>query len=152
MTTGLAPALHAAWAASTYRFQAGDQAYCLRIGQTQPAVDDWMRRQGWEAGAFLTHCNPLGVALDEATNAARQQALLQQVTQAGWAAFAGQGEPAPSSPWVAEPSLFILGLDAAAATALALQGRQLGYLWHRLGQRTQLCLTGLQPAGETQAG
>lgn len=152
MTTGLAPALHAAWAASTYRFQAGDQAYCLRIGQPQPAVDDWMRRQGWEAGAFLTHCNPLGVALDEAANAARQQALLQRVTQAGWAAFAGQGEPAPGSHWLAEPSLFILGPDQQAATAMALDGQQLGFLWHVPGQPTQLCLTGLQPAGEPQTG
>ncbi len=134
----LDPALRAAWEATEYRFAAGEQVHTLRIGHSHADVDAWLAAQGAQAGAFLSNANPRGERLDERANARRTAALQRWLLKQGLAHWPGLGVPPAGSDWEAEPSFFVPGLDLERATGIARYCEQLGFVWHQVGQRSEL--------------
>lgn len=138
--------LLAAYAATEYRFVWAEQILCLRVNQPNPALDALLRQQQWAGGAFITNANPRGDVLSDKANAQRNSALQRGLLKRGLPHWPGLGVPDAASDWSPEPSFFIAGLDYDRAMKTARYCEQLAFVWHPVGQPTQLCLTGLLPA------
>lgn len=117
----------------------------LRLNQLNPALDAKLCEQQFSGGAFLTNANPLGAPLSDRGNAQRNAALQRGLLQRGLPHWPGLGVPDDAQSWTTEPSFFITGLDQEAALNMARYCEQLAFVWHAVGQPTQLCLTGLRP-------
>ncbi|ARU06022.1 hypothetical protein CCO03_16315 [Comamonas serinivorans] len=117
----------------------GDPPFTLRVNEASAALLALHARAGVRCSAFVTACNPQSTPLDEATNAARQADLADELTRRGLAFIPGVGQH-PSNPWPGEASFLILGLDPAEAGALGAQLGQHAILWSGADAVPQLVL------------
>jgi len=110
--------LRAAYLRASYCIfaQAGDIA--IRINEASPALDELLVARGVATAAFITAANPASVRLDDAVNAARNEALQAEVAAAGYTWMAGEGRD-PAGEWQAEQSLLVLGITRETAVGLA---------------------------------
>ncbi len=79
--------------------------------------------------AFITACNPLGVFMDDAVNAQRQEALRAELSRQGRVALPGIGQH-PTGAWTGEPSYLVLGLTRMAAQALGRKFQRNAIIWN----------------------
>lgn len=114
--------LERAYRATTYVVDHPGGAIAIRIGEPCPRLDALLAERGVSDWAFVTAWNPGSEEMSVKNNAARNTALRAAVAVAGHAVYDGRGVP-DRGDWVPEESLLILGIDAAAATAL---GRRYG--------------------------
>jgi hypothetical protein len=87
--------------------------------------------------AFITACNPRSQPLSAAENAARTEALVQCLRDAGYRFLPGEGIGRAGA-WPPEPSVLILDITEAAAVALAARFEQAAIVIGALGQPAQL--------------
>ncbi len=106
----------------------GDHPVTLNVDRHSPALAGLHRAYRVDCSAFVTACNPFSQRLDEATNAARQAALAEQLASRGLRFLDGIGQH-PSNEWAGEPSVLIFGLALAAAKDLGMQWEQNAIIW-----------------------
>lgn len=112
------PELEAAFRATTYRVDVGDEVFALRIGEAHPAFSSWLRRQGIVNWGIVTACNPGGrLAPDE--NAERSRCLEEALDERGWR-HAPACNRADSGDWPDEVGFCVLGADEGALSRLAV--------------------------------
>lgn len=120
MTTAIPAATIASYLAADFIVDA-DPSFVMHIGQRCDAL-------GTGGCAFITACNPLGEADDDAANVRRQQAFADLLRQRGleWQTGAGCD---PKREWPSEPSFLVRGLSLEDASALGRQLRQNAIVW-----------------------
>ena len=117
----------------------GTFAFALQVGQISPELLAAHKQHGVDCSAFLTACNPFSQVLDGDANAARQQALANELTQDGFAYVEGIGQH-PSNLWPGEESYLVFGLSLADAKALGARLEQNGFIWSGADGTPQLIL------------
>ena len=103
-------------------------AAVLRIGEECAALAVVHRRYQTTCSAFITACNPRGRMADGATNAQRQEALLEEIVRRGLAGIPGVGQH-PTGDWPGESSYLVPGLGREAARDLGRQFEQNAIVW-----------------------
>lgn len=132
------PTLDAAYRATTYWFEPSTGPRIgLRCGERSELLDRILLDAGVRTWAFITACNPRSKRLDADANAAGMARLADAVKGLGLQSIAGAGigdaEHTTAGGWPAEPSLLVLGIDEAAAIALARQFGQNAFLAGTIG-------------------
>lgn len=128
--------LRAAYEATAYRVDEGPRGrFTIRVGVRSEDVDALLTAAGSECWAFITAVNPRSVLLPDAENAARMDRLTDAVARRGLPLYRGVGSGAG---WPPEPSLLVIGLDEAAAVALAREFDQHAIVVGRRGEPARL--------------
>ena len=118
MTTHpLSPELLAAYRSTRFCAWIGEEELVLRIGHHEPRLEAIMRQYDVEGGCFVTAWNPLGQALDDASNVAANKRLAVELDRCGWAYFRGEGRGVDPR-WPAEASFLVLGPGHYQSAAL----------------------------------
>ena len=118
MTTRLvSPELLAAYRSTRYCAWIGEEELVLRIGQRNPKLEVLLQQFDVQGGCFVTAWNPLGQALDDATNAAANARLEEELERCGWTHFRGEGRGLDPR-WPAEASFLVLGPGHYESAAL----------------------------------
>jgi hypothetical protein len=102
--------------------QPGGALLLLRVDVASPALQAIHERSDVTCSAFLTAWNPRSVQQSGALNAAANQELQQRLIESGLECWPGRGRD-PRGEWPPEESLFVPGLELAAA---CLHGRHFG--------------------------
>lgn len=123
---------------TTYRVHLPGGALDLRIGSRHPLLDTFLHTLGASRWVVLSPCNPGARLLDDASNAARMDALRQVLADEGLRHFPAVGLPAAEDHWPPEPSLLILDLAPEQATQLARRFGQLAWVSGEAGQPAEL--------------
>jgi Protein of unknown function (DUF3293) len=92
----------------------GGELLTLRVDEANPTLRDIHERCGVSCSAFLTGWNPRSVPQPAALNEAANQELQQQLSALGLECWPGRGHD-PSGDWPVEVSVFVPGLELAAA-------------------------------------
>lgn len=130
-------ALIDAYRASVYRVALPDGPLDLAIGATSAALDALLARHDLQEWAFITAYNPRSIPSDAAANRAADAALRRAIAERGWPRYDGAGVPADQR-WLPEPSHLVLGIDLAAAIALARCFDQNAIVAGRRGEAARL--------------
>ncbi len=112
--------LEAAYRRTDYEVQTPDGPMLLRIDEHCPRLQIVHAELGVTESVFLTACNPHSVPQCAARNAVAQARLDQRLAALDLTIWTGWGRD-PEGKWPAEQSLFIAGLDRAAAACLAAE-------------------------------
>ena len=131
--------LAAAFRNTTYRVIAAPALFDLRIGVGALDFDAFLRQRGVSCWALLTACNPGGVR-SEAHNARYQRRLLERVQAAGRDVLPALNL-ADDDAWPPEPGVFLPGVSADQARALAAEFRQLACVCGDTGAAPRLVWT-----------
>ncbi|MEO8195683.1 MAG: DUF3293 domain-containing protein [Thermoanaerobaculia bacterium] len=136
--------LLAAYARAVYRVDAAPEPIFLRVGEASPELERWLAARGARRFAFLSAANPGSVALADDENRRRHQRLLARLQGCGLPAIAGESYEAAGLGW-REASLLVVGLERAAAIALARELGQVALLVGEAGGPVELVLTSAAP-------
>jgi len=117
MTHVPATLIHA-YRRTEYRVADGSYAFAMRVDEPSDSLRTCHAAFGVDASAFITACNPGSVPTPDALNEAAMMQLEHAVEDAGYFVLHGRGVD-PTAAWPGEPSLLVLGIDEADATALA---------------------------------
>lgn len=134
--TGVAPALHAAFMATSYCAESEDGALqlALMVGVSDATLDALLAREGQERWAYLTAWNPGARQGSDEDNARRNRALFLDLLKAGARPIlSGRGIPEQPSEWPPEASYLAVGLDVATARQLGQRYGQVAVLVGRRG-------------------
>jgi hypothetical protein len=115
-------ALEAAYRRTHYEVQLPEGELLLRVEVASPALRVVHERCGVACSAFLTAWNPRSVPQSAEQNARANQELVQRLAVLGFPSWPGRGRD-PRGEWPPEESLFVPGLDLAAASLI---GRHFG--------------------------
>lgn len=115
--------LVAAYRATSYCVNLDGKLFKLRIGQPSPGLDDWLTVNGYSRWAWLTAVNPRSRQLPAEENAVRIAVLSRNLTQTGWLVYSAEAI-ADEGDWPPEASVFVPGMGAASALALAAEWEQ----------------------------
>lgn len=137
---GLTPALLAAYRKTHYRVRAPAGDLVLRVGVHAAAFDALLTARGVATAALLTAHNPRSAVSSPAQNAAAQARLLAAISAGGWDSLAAEARD-PDGVWPMEPMRAILGIEHAAARALAQAYEQNALVWIVAGAPPALMLT-----------
>ncbi len=121
------PQLVAEYRRTEYRVRA-EPPFTLTIGCHSPELLALFRKSGTESAAFITAWNPFSQASTPAQNEAAQRRFLRELDGRGLQWFDGLGVGADSK-WDPEPSVLVLGLTHADASAIGVQYRQNAIVW-----------------------
>ncbi|HEX5129559.1 MAG TPA: DUF3293 domain-containing protein [Usitatibacter sp.] len=113
--------------ASLYRIRNADEEIVLHVGVRSPELAALQRSRGVRSSAFVTAWNPGSRPLDRAENEARDEALRREAAAGGYETLDAQGH-SPDRDWY-EKSCLLLGIDRAAALALARRYGQVAFLF-----------------------
>ena len=128
MKTHVPPSLVEAFHQTRYTVHAPDGDFTMGIGKHSHALQRLMQDQGSCCAALLTAYNPEARPIDPQVNAANQQDFERAVKALGLPYHKGENVPAERKGPV-EPSLLVLGLSRERAYELALQLRQLAFVY-----------------------
>lgn len=128
MATCIEPDLLKAYRETHYHVHA-QSAFVLRLDEASAALRDLHARHGATCSAFVTAWNPFSRALQAHENAARQQALVAELEQAGRVFVAGEGRH-PSGHWPGEDSVLILDMSMDDARVLGVRLEQNAIVWN----------------------
>jgi hypothetical protein len=106
----------------------GDAPMILRVDQASVPLTTLHQALGVTCSAFITAANPFSQRCDDNANAARQQALAQDVAEMGLRSIAAAGEH-PANGWPAEPSFLVPGLPLEDARLLGEKFGQNAVVW-----------------------
>ncbi len=124
--------LEAAFFATTYRVEAPEANFDLRIGLPNQAFDTFLQQQGAVSWGIITACNP-GGALTFEENPARQAALLGRLNALGWRHFPSSNH-ADSGKWPVEPGFCVLCISEEGLCQLAAEFAQAAIVFGQVGQ------------------
>lgn len=119
----------------------------LRIGQFSAPLLRLQQARRVAHSAWLTAWNPGSERRDEAANQAAQGLLVRQLEQRGLGWLPGRAED-PQGQWPDEPSLWVPGLDAGEARALAMGFGQYALLLIAVEAVPRLVWVGPGPGGQ----
>ena len=122
-TRSVSPELLAAYRSTRYCAWIGEEELVLRIGHHTPQLEALMQQYDVHGGCFVTAWNPLGQALDDATNAAANDRLEVELDLCGWTYFRGEGRGLDHG-WPAEASFLVLGPGYYQSAALCSEYEQ----------------------------
>ncbi len=128
VSSALAPAVVDAYRATRYEVGGQPPLFVLRVEEPSAALAACHRNHGVHCSAFLTAWNPGSRPAPPAENAAAGAALEQRLRAAGYRLLAGRGVD-PSGAWPLEQSVLALGIERAAACALAREFGQAGLVF-----------------------
>lgn len=111
-------ALVAAYRRTEYRVDDCGYAFVLHIDEPSDTLRDCHAAFGVRWSAFITAWNPRSAPTPRADNEAAMTRLEQALATMGCCWLRGEGVD-PGGDWPGEPSVLALGLDEAAAVALA---------------------------------
>jgi hypothetical protein len=112
-------ALAVAYLATDYRVSESPLGpFVIRCGEPSPIATALLAEESVGQWAFITAENPGSVPLAREANAERMRQLQAAVEAAGHRHYPGLGQ-APAGDWPPEASLLVLGIEEAAAIALA---------------------------------
>jgi hypothetical protein len=127
-----------AYLETEYRID-GDTPAILKVGTVCPELAALHKSNHTDCSAFVTACNPFSQAMDEASNASRQRALLQELRRRGLTFEEGIGQH-PSNQWPGEPSFLVFGLGLEDAKELGASLEQNAIVWSGSDALPQLIL------------
>lgn len=136
--SNIAPELIAAYRETHYRVLA-TPVFTLLIDVHSTGLAELHRARGVDCSAFVTAWNPFSRALDDASNAARQDDLRDTLRRQGREFVEGVGTH-PSNAWPGEPSLLVLGITRTDAEALGNRLEQNAIVWCGADARPRLIL------------
>jgi hypothetical protein len=122
--TSLVEAFHK----TSYTVHAPDGDFTLRIGEHSAALQKLMQSEEIHCCALLTAYNPGAQPVDSQANAANQRQLEQAVDALEVPHYRGKNVPADRTGPI-EQSVLLLGIDRQRAYQLALQLRQLAFVY-----------------------
>lgn len=123
----ISPELIAAFQETLYCVNGCTPEITLRIGQHSPALAAEYRKLKVSSAAFITAWNPNSLPLTADVNNDRQKNLIARLEEMGIPFYLGEGS-SPDGEW-REPSLLALGIQKAAAQALAAQFEQIAFVY-----------------------
>lgn len=123
----ITPALLRAYRETGYHVE-DSPPFVLRIGEASAALKALHERYGVGCSTFITAANPHSQSASDAVNAARTQALADQLTALDLPFIEGAGRH-PRNGWSAEASFLVLGLARQAAERLGRQWTQNAIVW-----------------------
>ena len=106
----------------------GVHGLTLLVDEYSPELAALHLKHGVTCSAFITACNPNGIALSERTNIKRQADLGVELKHRGLNYLVGIGTH-PHNDWPGEPSYLVFGLAMQAAKALAIKLEQNAFIW-----------------------
>nr|WP_218959681.1 DUF3293 domain-containing protein [Cupriavidus sp. IK-TO18] len=106
----------------------GGTPMTLRVDQASAPLATLHQALGVACSGFITAANPFSQRCDDNANAARQQALAQDLAQMGLRAIEAAGEH-PANGWPAEPSFLVPGLSLEGARSLGGKYGQNAVVW-----------------------
>jgi hypothetical protein len=121
--------LAAAYHATLYTAVLTEGSLTLRVSEVNALLDRVLATRGVRSWAYVTAYNPGSVQVSAAENETRQRELRAAVARDGHVFYEGTGV---GEGWPPEPSLLILGISEAEASAL---GRRFGQLAIVVGER-----------------
>lgn len=129
---GVSEELCTAYRATTYRVDADDAAFELRINEHHPQFARWLRNAGKTSAAVITAWNPRSLPTSLIENFAQQRQLEQALRVMGleWlpACNLAPVDGATPSTWD-EESLLVFDVDEKSARAIAARFGQLAFVW-----------------------
>ncbi len=129
--------------ATTYAVTLPDQTVLgLRLGETNPQADAYLRRQHAQNLICLNAWNPQSRRLPVTRNMAAHQRLRRELGALGYLALPQLGVPDRPT-WRPEPGFAVPDLETKTAIALALRYGQFGIVRYRRGGIADLILTRL---------
>lgn len=128
MTTHVPPSLVEAFHQTRYTVHAPHGDFTMRIGEHSAALQRLIQGNDRRCCALLTAYNPEARPIDPQANAENQQQFERAVKALGLPCHKGENVPAERKGPV-EPSLLVLGLSRERAYELALQLRQLAFVY-----------------------
>jgi hypothetical protein len=121
-------ALEVAFLATTYRVVTPSATFNLRIGQSDPAFELFLRKWG-----IVTACNPGGNLVPDAkANAAATKELATKIRAHGWLAFPSINH-ADAGDWPDEPGYCVLNAGEEALCELARELGQAAVVFAEIG-------------------
>ncbi|MFM0221514.1 DUF3293 domain-containing protein [Paraburkholderia dipogonis] len=117
----------------------GDTPTTLKIGETSPTLATLHKAHHTDCSAFITACNPFSQNASDEFNAAKQQALANELKELGLTFVDGIGQH-PSNSWPGETSFLVLGLALEAAKTLGTRYGQNAIVWSGADAKPQLVL------------
>ncbi len=109
----------------------------IRIGEHHPKLDKLLAEHDAETWAYITAWNPKSEPLTEQENQARQEELEEELRDAGYAFFRGQGE-ADNGEWPPEDSVLVAGISREEAVRYGRSYRQNAIVYGRRGEAAEL--------------
>jgi len=105
-----------------------EDSFVLNVGSACANLLTLHKRHGIDCSAYITPCNPLGIALSDSENEIRLNTLRTQLQKRSLRWLEGVGEH-PDGQWPGEPSFLILGLSLESAKLLATEQEQNAFVW-----------------------
>jgi hypothetical protein len=115
--------LEAVYLQTNYIIRDEEKEIIIRIGESNAALEELLKRYKSETWAFLTACNPFSEPFSARENEVRQMNLLKQLKERSFQFLHGRGE-AVSGDWAAELSAFIFNIDRETAINLGSEFEQ----------------------------
>jgi hypothetical protein len=109
----------------------------LRVMERCSQLDQLMIASDAASCAFITAWNPCSVRLLETVNHAKQNQLIQEVQNRGFAFLHGRGV-GEGSGWAPEPSILIIGIAREAAKELGRLFGQIAIVFAERGKTVEL--------------
>lgn len=109
----------------------------MRVGQLCSELDQLMIASDAISCAFITAWNPGSVRLLEPANCAKQNQLIQEVRDRGFAFLHGRGV-GEGSGWTPEPSILIIGIPRQTAKELGGLFGQIAIVFVERGKSVEL--------------
>jgi hypothetical protein len=128
-----------AYLETDYRVHGGTPT-TLKIGETNPTLAMLHEAHDAKCSAFITACNPFSQSSSDDLNAARQQALADELKRLGFAFFIDSIGQHPSNNWPGETSFLVPGLSLEAAKALGTRYGQNAIVWSGADATPQLVI------------
>jgi hypothetical protein len=119
--------LDAAFRATTYRVEAGDGFFDLRIGVRNPAFDEYLRQRCICSWAVITAFNP-GAVRGDLNNQQRQMNLQEELQSYAWV-FLKANNIADSGDWPDEPSFLVLNASVKEMLEMASKYYQSAFVY-----------------------
>lgn len=129
--------LRAAFQNTSYWFDTPAGRICMRVGQSNPALDALLELHGVTTWAYVTACNPGSQIQADVENGRANAKLLCEVQKQSLHHFPG-ASVSDDSKWPEEPSLLILGIAREAAGQLGRAYGQNAVVIGRLGEPAEL--------------
>ena len=129
--------LDRAYRRAIYRVELQTGSLDFAVSVASEGLCRLLRSHGAETAAFLTACNPGSRPRAAAANETAHAALLAALSPLGHTVLPGVALD-PDGIWPAEPSLLVLGIGRADATATARLFRQNALVWMDAGGTPEL--------------
>jgi hypothetical protein len=118
----------AAYRATQYCVDAGDEAFILKIDVVSGELRRLYEKTGQACCVFITAYNPFGQKQSDEANRFAQSQLLDSLRALRSPIFGGVGVD-PDGAWPGEASVLALGVDENAARQLAERFKQDAVVW-----------------------